>query len=272
MRSINNYSDFLSALSDKQSEDSKTRNEAKNALGIFKQKDPQRFSEYKASYEGIEIPKPIVETEINQKRSVDYQKERYIQEHPDIDETTLRKKAFAKLKKCNYGLGLRIELPSWIDENEVYDSINKLSLIDIITKNGNLVRRETLQQKCIQQLVIDRRFDEGKLRDFIINVFNRYYNQKILFSKTPYLYEPMIKVIKEKASVTELIRISDGIHFRIRGFFDLVESYENELLEEGMKILEEREEGKQEKIVRKKARKKAKKAVRKHEPRVEFSK
>lgn len=60
MRTIENYYDFFSAMRDKQSEDRVVRNEAKNALGNFRIRDPKRFEDFKARYEGITPPEPII--------------------------------------------------------------------------------------------------------------------------------------------------------------------------------------------------------------------
>ena len=51
MRTIENYDDFVAAMKDKSSDDRVVRNEAKNALGNFHIKYPEKYDKFKARYE-----------------------------------------------------------------------------------------------------------------------------------------------------------------------------------------------------------------------------
>lgn len=171
MRSINDYSEYLAALKDKSSKDPVICAEAKKALGKLKQEDPGRYTLYRMLNKEIEAPKE----EIPKKERKVYDKEKFIREHPEIDVRDLRKKAKERLKKGSYGFGLRFDLPTWLTEENLLNSVDQLTLIDLITANGRPIPRQTLLRKCIKIAVIENRIDEVLLQNIIVDATFCYY-------------------------------------------------------------------------------------------------
>lgn len=184
MRTIENYDDFVAAMKDKSSDDRVVRNEAKNALGNFHIKYPEKYDKFKARFEGIKdpeivipaIPKVIPQYESTPQpkkpRKTKADKEQFIKDHPNLNVQKLRKEAYEKLAKGSvvYGMhySLEFDLPKWITAEEVLKSVDQLEIPDLITASGNLAPRDTLRRKCIKIAAADGRIDETKLRQIIL--------------------------------------------------------------------------------------------------------
>ena len=211
-RIIENYNDFLAALDAKKSEDAVDRNEAKNALGNFRRRNPELFDKYTKRYEGIEEVTPIVPEKQRKPRSKPGDKEKYIREHPEISVIELRKKARERLLKTDrYGIGLALEIPSWVSQNEILKSLDNMTIADLITASGNPVPRQTLIRKCLQRAVSERRIDEKKLRYVVFSSFcNNYKVSGYITLASPDLYEPIKRVLREETTIEELVNVSHG--------------------------------------------------------------
>ena len=259
MRSINDYSEYLAALKDKSSKDPAIRAEAMKALDYLQREAPDRYTLYRILNKEIEAPK---EEAPKGERRV-YDKEKYIREHPEINVNELRYKAKERLKKGSYGFALCFDLPTWLTEENLLKSVDQLTISDLITGNGKPVPRQTLLRRCIKIAVAERRIDETKLRNYICGVFCSYYNSKIVTLKTPSLYEPVKKMIMEKATVEELVKISDGPSFNFGELGLLIYKTEKTFSEEQLKEMESKEITRAEKEARHKAKRQAKKEARK---------
>lgn len=163
MRTIENYEDFVAAIKDKSSEDRVERNEAKNALGNFRIKYPERFEEYKARCEGVVLQEPISPS-LSENYGRSMTKAKYIIEHPEIDIKELQSEARDVLINSSFGRGSRFELPDWVTEEDALISLNLMPLSDLITPNGKLVQRSTLLKLCIQRAAQDGRIDSEVLK------------------------------------------------------------------------------------------------------------
>lgn len=224
-RIIENYSDFLAAMEAKKSEDAVTRNEGKNALGNLRIRNPKLFDEYKARYEGIAPAEPTIESKPKKARKTAYDKEKYIREHPEINVMELRKKARERLLKGSYNLGLLIDTPPWMSKEDLLDSLNRLTISDLITASGKPVQRQTLLRKCINIAIAEGRIDEKKLRDIVFSSFcNNYKNKGIIILKSPDLYEPVKRVLREETTVEELLSVSNGYGVDIGKLVELINS------------------------------------------------
>lgn len=203
MRTIENYYDFFSAMRDKQSEDRAVRNEAKNALGNFRIRDPKRFEDFKARYEGITPPEPII---LPKPQAV----KKPATKKPVLSEQEIREKARQTLIKGSYGYGLHHDLPNGITVDDVLISFDKLQLSDLITKSGNLVQRKTLLRKCIKLAASEGRVDESKLRSHIIGWCKNYYSKADSYKYKPsFSFAAMNYIIKLKTNAEELANIYD---------------------------------------------------------------
>lgn len=185
MQSINTYSDYLIALRNQISDLRYVRTEAINALENLRRSNPEKFAEYKARQEEAKKPKP------RSAQGRAYDKAKYIQEHPEIDVEELRRKARTSLIRRPYGLGLGTFLPNWITEDEVMNSVEQLTISDLITSSGKFITRETLIKRCIKCAVGYRRIDENKLRQIISSQFTSYYNNKTITLRNPRLFIPI---------------------------------------------------------------------------------
>lgn len=205
MRTIENYYDFFSAMRDKQSEDRVVRNEAKNALGNFHIRDPKRFEEFKAQYEGI-TPQYTI---IPQKLKTEKKPKKPTPKYPELSEQEIREKARQNLIKGSCGYGLHHDLPNGITVEDVLISFDKLQLSDLITKGGNLVQRKTLLRKCIKLAASEGRVDENKLRTRIIGWCKNYYSKADNIYKPPFSFAAMSYIIKLKTNAEEIADIYD---------------------------------------------------------------
>ncbi len=207
MRVIESYSDYLIAVRDQTSDIRYVRTEAINALQNLRNSKPEKFAEYKARQEEAKKPKSA------QERARD--KEKYIQEHPEINVKELRKKARERMQKDKYGFGLRADVPVWMTEEDLLSSVDQLSVADLITGTGKPVTRQAIIKKCIQIAVADRRIDEAKLRSYVCGVFCGYYNKKVITLPASLSYEMVKVIINQEATIEELVKISDGATFNL---------------------------------------------------------
>ena len=206
MRTIENYYDFFSAMRDKQSEDRVVRNEAKNALGNFHIRDPKRFEEYKAQYEGITPQYTIIPP----KPKTEKKPKKPTPKYPELSEQEIREKARQNLIKRSCGYGLHHDLPNGITVEDVLISFDKLQLSDLITKSGNLVQRKTLLRKCIKLAASEGRVDESKLRTRIISWCKNYYSKADNYIFKPsFSFAAMSYIIKLKTNAEEIADIYD---------------------------------------------------------------
>lgn len=261
MRSINDYSEYLATLKETTSKDPVARDEAKKALEILKREAPDRYTLYRILNKEIDAPK---EEMPKGERKV-YDKEKYIREHPEINVRDLRRKAQKRLKKGSGGFSLSLDLPVWLTENDLLLSVERMTISDLITASGKPLSRQTLLRKCIKIAVAERRIDETKLRNYICGLFSSYYNSKIVTLKTPFLYEPVKKMIMEKATVEELVKISDGPYFNFGELGMLINKAETAFPEEQLREMESKEIRRAEKKARHKAKRQAKKEALKAE-------
>lgn len=254
MRVIESYSDYLIAVRDQTSDLRYVRTEAINALQNLRNSKPEKFAEYKARQEEAKKPKP----KSAQGRA--YEKERYIQEHPNINIKELREDARERMQKDKYGFGLNLDRPVWITEEDLLKSVDQLSVSDLITSSGKPITRQSIIKKCIKIAVADRRIDEKKLRDCIHNYFCSYCNGKIINLKSPQLYNPLRTIIMEGATVEELIKITDGTNCNIGELMFFIDRKVKQMPDFELKRLERLAEKKAARKARKKAKWEALKA------------
>ena len=206
MRTIENYDDFVAAMKDKSSDDRVVRNEAKNALGNFRIRDPKRFEDFKARYEGITPPEPI----ILPKSQAVKKPAKPAPKHPELSEQEIREKARQALIKGSYEYGLHNDLPNGITVEDILISFDKLQLSDLITKSGNIVQRKTLLRKCIKLAASEGRVDENKLRTRIIGWCKNYYSKADSYKYKPsYSFAAMNYIIMHKTNAEEIADIYD---------------------------------------------------------------
>ena len=163
MRVINNYDDFVAAIKDKSSEDRVVRNEAKNVLGNYRIKYPERYAEYKARFEGVALQEPISPS-LSESYGRRVAKAKYIMDHPDIDIKELQSEAREMLINSSFGRGSRFEIPDWVTEEDILISLNLLPLSNLIAPSGKLVQRNTLLKLCLQRAARDGRIDMEVLK------------------------------------------------------------------------------------------------------------
>lgn len=201
MQSIQSYSDYLIALRNQTSDLRYVRTEAINALENLRRSNPEKFAEYKARQEEAKKPKSA------QERAHD--KEKYIQEHPEINVKELRKKACAKMRINKYGFGLGMDIPVWMDEEEVINSVDQLSISDLITSSGKPVPRQTIIKKCVKIAIADGRIDHKKARQYIVSVYKSYCHNRNGYFKyyPPYSPSEIKEMIRMNATVQEVADI-----------------------------------------------------------------
>ena len=202
MRTIENYGDFCSAMWDKLSEDRAVRNEAKNALGNFRIRDPKRFEDFKARYEGIvpttPVPSPTPVESPTPK--VVRQTTKRIPKCSLMTEQQLHEKARETLLKD--GLEAGYSIPRWVTFNDVMISFSKLKKADLLTANRNLIQRKTILRKCILLAAADGRVDEEKLRTLILSHCRTIW--KKLTIQPDYSFEAVKWFVLKVASAEEL--------------------------------------------------------------------
>lgn len=203
MQSIESYSDYLIALRNQTSNLRFVRTEAIQALQNLRNSNPEKFAEYKARHEEAQKPKQ------KSVRAAAYDKEKYIQEHPELSVDELRNKAKERLERDRYGLYLSVYIPNWITVEQVLESIDSFEIADLITANGKPVPRQTLIQRCIKRAVADRRINEKRLREIITNQFISHYKNNNIALRSPNLFEPIKTMINNEATVEELVNVTD---------------------------------------------------------------
>lgn len=232
MHAIKSYSDYLIALRNQTSDLRFVKTEAIQALQNLHNSNPKKYAEYKARQEEAKKPKP------RSAQGRAYDKAKYIQEHPEIDVEELRRKARTSLIRRPYGLRLDVYLPNWITEEEVMNSVEQLTISDLITSSGKFITRDTLIKRCIKCAVGDRRLDENKLRQIISSQFTSYYNNKTITLRNPRLFIPIKRFLKNEATVDELANVTDGTSLDFDKFFRLINSKDiKELSDDEMKRL-----------------------------------
>lgn len=228
MNRIESYIDYLIALRDQTAVLKSTQNEAKKALEDLRRNDPTRYNEYKVRHKTSE-PK------------VKCDKEQYIREHPELSVKELRKKAKERLLKNRYGIYLTAYLPSWITEEQVLESVDHFNVGDLITDNGKSVPRETLIKRCITCAIADRRIDENKLRQLVSDLFSIHYHNGMITLKEGYLYESVLRMIYEEATVEELFNVTNEWGISINKLVKLINSKELTVTKEDMIEVRKRE-------------------------------
>lgn len=256
MRVIESYSDYLIAVRDQTSDIRYVRTEAINALQNLRNSKPEKYAEYKARQEEAKKPKP------RSAQGRAYDKAKYIQEHPEIDVEELRRKARTSLIRRPYGLGLGTFLPNWITEDEVMNSVEQLTISDLITSSGKFISRDTLIKRCIKCAVFDRRIDENKLRQIISSQFTSYYNNKTIALRNPNLFIPIKRFLINEATVDELANVTDGTSLDFDKFFRLINSKDiKELSDDEIKRLNNNQTEHKSKNARKREMRRAEKAA-----------
>lgn len=243
MRPINDYSEYLKALKDKSSQDPSVRNEANCALDVLQREDPDRFNLYRALNGEIKASESSTSKKVN--------KEQFIIEHPGLSVVELRNKARARLLRGPYGLGWQYNIPTWISEEDMLKSIDRLTLKDLITARGHLVQRETLVRRCINLAVAERRIDEKKLRTIVHGQFCNYFRNGTITLQYPYLSTPVKRMLMEEATVEELAFVNDGWSVNVHKLVRLINSKQIKATKEEILKFEKR--------AKRKERKKAKK-------------
>lgn len=203
-RNIETYEDYLAALQAKAFDDPVDGNEAQSILDNFRLNNPDLYDKFSKMCDGIEEPRPIIESEEpssmvpvkKQKRVGD--KEQIIDEHFETNVKKLRNKARKRLMKGKYGL----ELPTWINEKELLASIEQLTISDLITSTGEPVQRSTLYQKCIKLAAASGRIDEAMLRQTIVKRCRIIWNN--ITGHPCYSFETLQWFIMEFATAEEL--------------------------------------------------------------------
>ena len=232
MRTIENYDDFVAAMKDKSSDDRVVRNEAKNALGNFHIKYPEKYDKFKARYEGIKEPEiviPVIPRALPQYESAPQQKkprktkadkEQFIKDHPELNVQKLRKEARERLLKGTYCSCLSLELPKWVTGKDVLLSLDQMELADLITASGKIATYESLKKKCIKRAAADGRIDETKLRQTILTQCANFW-QKSNF-KPDYPFESVKWFVLKVATVEELAIANTGYGTNIHKIIDII--------------------------------------------------
>ena len=197
-RDIKTYEDFLVALQAKAFDDPVYKNEANDALGNFRQKNPELFDKYSRMCEGVEGQQPIVPAKARKPRKKIADKKQLNSEHPEINVKRLRNIARKRLMKGKFGF----DLPSWITEDELLSSIDQLTISDLTTEAGDPVQRATLYRKCIILAATSGRIDEGKLRQVVFNRCRIIWNN--ITDHPDYSLEALKYFILEVATAEEL--------------------------------------------------------------------
>lgn len=159
MHAIKSYSDYLIALRNQTSDLRFVKTEAIQALQNLHNSNPKKYAEYKARYEESQKLKS------RYAKGRAYDRESYMQEHPEIDVEELRKQAKERLKKGSFGFALCFDLPTWLTEENLLKSVDQLTISDLITGSGKPVPRQTLLRKCIKIAIAEKRIDEVIIRD-----------------------------------------------------------------------------------------------------------
>lgn len=236
MRTIENYDDFVAAMKDKSSDDRVVRNEAKNALGNFHIKYPEKYDKFKARFEGIKDPEiiipampkviPLYESipQPKKPRKTKADKEQYIKDHPELNLQKLRNEAREKLSKGSLVFGMRFslqfDLPKWITVEEVLKSVDHLEIPDLITASGKLAPFDSLKRKCIKTAAADGRIDETKLRQIILSQCANIWRKSSY--KPDYPFASVKWFVLKVASAEELAIANTTIGTDIRKIVDII--------------------------------------------------
>ncbi len=257
MRKINDYNEYISALKDKSSKDPAVCAEVKKALDDLQQRDPNRYTLYRVLNGEIEAPESLVPKK--EKKVVE--KGQYIREHPEINVIEERKKARERLLKRANGLDWRFYKPVWISEEDMLKSLEQLTLPELLTISGKPIPRQTLINRCVKKSVAERRIDEKKLRAVVCNLFSSYYNSGLITLKHSYLFEPVKRMLREEATVDELVNVADRWGIDIDKLVRLVNSKQIKVTDEDINNYEMKLRGqaKQSKNARKRAKRRAEK-------------
>lgn len=257
MKSINDYSEYLSTLGDTKSKDPVIRDEAKKALEALQRENPGRYTLYRVLNKEIDPP----ETMMPKKEKKVYEKGQFIREHPEIKVEEVRKRARARLLRGPYGLPWRFDTPSWISDEDMLISLDRLTLPDLMTISGKIVPRPTLVRRCVKLAVAERRIDEEKLRRYVIGMFVSYYNKKIIGLKSPYLFEPVKKMLQEEATLDELADISLGWGVDVEKLVRLINKKEIKVTEEDIRRTQKKAERRSKNALKKAKRRAEKEAA-----------
>lgn len=184
---INSYEDFLAVLQAITFDDPVNRNEAKNALAVFRRKKPELYVKYSKMCGWKEKSQ---EKEKNKKGDNS--------DNSDPKLKKLRNNARSRLMKGKFGF----DLPSWITEKDLLSSIDQLDVSDMITETGEPVQRVTLYRKSIKLAAANGRIDEVKLRRVILNRCRIIWNN--ITNHPDFSFEALKRFILEFATTEEL--------------------------------------------------------------------
>lgn len=194
-RIIESYNDYLAALKAKSSEDPVTRNEGKNALGNLRIRDPKRFEEYKARYEDKQLSK-----------NVSLSTPKRINKTTWTTDNELRELAKERIRKSKYKfIPFYLDLPFGVKSDDVLAAVEELPIKELLTKGGELTRRDVILKRCIKRLLEQGKIDGTALRKESINLFNRYYSTGAITVNKPLKRADVVCYLSNDISIEELL-------------------------------------------------------------------
>lgn len=196
MRLINNFSDFLSALKDKTSEDSVIRNEAKNALGILRQKDPELFDLYCKRKEQDDEQRERDKQLITTFESIWHNED-------EVRKQAKEKLCTSKLKYYHYSW----DFPYGIKSEDMIAAVDEMPIEDLLTKSGKLTRRDILIKRCSLIVILHGKMDESIVRQKAVKQFEYYCSNGSITVNKPLKKEDVIYYLLNDIPILELLKL-----------------------------------------------------------------
>ena len=125
-----------------------------------------------------------------------------------MDEATIRQKALERINTPRWESN---DCPPGVNKSDIRDSVFLLPIADLMTKNGNLARRDVILRRCIRNVAKRGLVNEEKLRKSVVKVYSSWRKKsKIKDGPLSVAMNTTLQYLKHEATVDVLLGVYDG--------------------------------------------------------------
>lgn len=128
-----------------------------------------------------------------------------------MDEQSIRQKALERINTPRLEV-LRVDdCPPGVKMDDVRESLFLLPIEELMTKNGNLPRRDVILRRCIRNVAARGLVNEEKLRNSVVKAYSSWRKKlKIKDGPLSVAINDTLQYLKHEATVDVLLGVYDG--------------------------------------------------------------
>ena len=128
-----------------------------------------------------------------------------------MDEQSIRQKALERINTPRLGFLRGDDCPPGVNMDDVRESVLLLPIEELMTKNGNLARRDVILRRCIRNVAERGLVNEEKLRNSVVKAYSSWRKKlKIKDSPLSVAINDTLQYLKHEATVDVLLGVYDG--------------------------------------------------------------